>query len=226
MKHTHIEIYIIKANGDAQHQDESWDVGETADQSKACDDVGNSQTIIFHPLKCNPFQRNWIQASSDQNIRGRAEIISETMVQINAVKTPYKKILGELKDEYGNYLGAYITALDKFYQSIASITDTIGDYIGDDGSNIFGFIQCKFIGSNLKIILKYLKTALGKDIKTIGICLIVVGCSLALSISSTILLIVVINVALEENQITPDDGQIPEYKINNINPGTRVIQYQ
>ena len=148
------------------------------------------------------------------------------------VGTDYKNLLNDLKVGYSNYLGAYISALDKFGQTIASITDTIGEYIGD-GSNIFGFIKCNFIGTNLKIILKYLKTALGKNIKTVGICLTVVGCSLALSISSTILLIVIINIDLEENSKTPVDeqlqGQIPEYNINNhnnINPGTRVIQYQ
>ena len=49
-------------------------------------------------------------------------------------------------------------------------------------------------------MLKYLKTVLGKDIKTIGICLFVVGCSLALSISSTILLIVIINITIDNNK--------------------------
>ena len=222
----------IKANGGPQHQGESWDVGETADKSKACTDVGDSQTIIFHPLKCNPIQRIWIRDSTNQDIKGRAQIISDTITQINNEETNYEGILNDLKGKYSDYLGAYISALDKFGQTIASITDTIGEFIGD-GSNLFGFIQCNFIGTNLKIILKYLKTALGKNIKTIGICLTVVGCSLALSISSTILLIVIINIGLEEKSKTPLDGQklgqIPEYNINNynnINPETRVIQYQ
>ena len=57
----------------------------------------------------------------------------------------------------------------------------------------------KFIGTNLKIILKYLKHSLGGDFYTVGICLVVVGFSLILSISSTILLIVIINISLKEN---------------------------
>ena len=221
----------IKDNGGA-YQGESWEVGETADKTLTCSATGG--TLIFYPLTCKPIDRAWISATSTSDeIKGRAKILSDTIVQIiDTVKTPYKKILDDLKVEYTNYLGAYITALDKFGQTIASITNTIGEFIGD-GSNLFGFIQCNFIGTNLKIILKYLKTALGKNIKTIGICLTVVGCSLALSISSTILLIVIINIGLEEKNKTPLDdqrqGQIPEYNINNynnINPETRVIQYQ
>jgi hypothetical protein len=49
-------------------------------------------------------------------------------------------------------------------------------------------------------MLKYLKSALGGDVKTIGICLLVVGCSLALSISATILMIIIINLDVENNK--------------------------
>ena len=221
-----------KIKDNSGHQGESWSVGDEADKTLTCS--APDGTHIFYPFSCKPSDRAWISDSSTSNeIKGRAKIISDTIVQINNVKTPYKDKLDLLKGKYSDYLGAYISALDKFGRTIASITDTIGEFIGD-GSNIFGFIKCKFIGTNLKIILKYLKTALGKNIKTVGICLTVVGCSLALSISSTILLIVIINISLEDNSRTPVDekmqGQIPEYNINNnynnINPGTRVIQYQ
>ena len=47
---------------------------------------------------------------------------------------------------------------------------------------------------------KYLKYSLGQDLYTVGLCLIIVGCSLVLSVSSTILLIVIINISLAENQ--------------------------
>ena len=49
-------------------------------------------------------------------------------------------------------------------------------------------------------MLKYLRSALGGDVKTIGICLLVVGCSLALSISATILMIIIINLDVENNK--------------------------
>ena len=69
-------------------------------------------------------------------------------------------------------------------------------------------------------MLKYLKEAFGGDLYTIGICLILVGCSLALSISSTILLIVVINTDIDNNK---KKDNIPE---NPYNADVRVIQYK
>ena len=75
----------------------------------------------------------------------------------------------------------------------------------------------KFIGTNLKIILKYLKYSLGVDLYTVGVCLIVVGCSLALSISLTILLIVLINIELKKNQEMRRISQTPgvtEFRTN------------
>ena len=62
-------------------------------------------------------------------------------------------------------------------------------------------------------MLKYLKSALGGDVKTVGICLLVVGCSLALSISATILMIVIINVDIENNKKKTElKPRIVEYK--------------
>ena len=56
----------------------------------------------------------------------------------------------------------------------------------------------KMIGINLKIMLKYLKISLGKDLKTFGYLFIVLGFLSALSISITILLLVNINIVLKE----------------------------
>ena len=61
------------------------------------------------------------------------------------------------------------------------------------------FLNGKFIATNLKIILKYLKYSLGVDLYTVGVCLIVVGFSLALSVCSTIILIIIINIELKKN---------------------------
>ena len=90
----------------------------------------------------------------------------------------------------------YIDILDFFIRTIHKITDLIRPYIGN--GNAFDFLNGKFIGTNLKIILKYLNHSLGTDFFTVGILLCVVGCSLILSVSSTILLIVIINIGLAE----------------------------
>jgi len=55
------------------------------------------------------------------------------------------------------------------------------------------------------------------DLYTVGVCLCVVGCSLALSISSTILLIVLINIELKKNQEMKriaQTGGVTEFQTN------------
>ena len=86
--------------------------------------------------------------------------------------------------------------------------------------SFFAFLNGKFIGTNLKIILKYLKHSLGGDFFTVGICLVAVGFSLIISISSTILLIVIINISLKENMDA-------EKTLNNPNSAiSGISQYQ
>ena len=82
--------------------------------------------------------------------------------------------------------------------SSKSLTINIFDeYIGEKG-NMFDFINCKFIANNIQIILGNLKHTLGGNIYTVGICLLIAGCSMAFAISFTILLITIINAAVDE----------------------------
>ena len=193
-----------------EHHD-SWSV-ENGDKEKICNEGDTSQSysgdIIFHPQSCYPTYRDWIKnlGTTQPDITGRAKIIGDTLTFIkNAEKNSdnskdYLKIINDLKVNYEIYLDAYIVALDKFNSTINQITSQLNDYTGD--SSLFSFAKCSFIGTNLKIILKYLKESLGVDVYTIGVCLILVGCSLALSISFTILLIVIINADIDKNKET------------------------
>ena len=216
----------IQYTGDDGHKEESWKT-EDFEEDKVCGGNPDPQAsysgpIVFSPLKCNPLDRTWIlNKGAGNSIYDRAYLLSTTIDQINTHANLYKTILNDIKEKYSDYLFSYINALDVFGATIRRITGELREYIGE-GNNLFGFVNGKFIGTNLKIILKYLKSALGEDIKTIGICLLIVGCSLALSISSTILLIVVINADIDNNKQL-QNSQIPEYKLNSVG---RVIQYQ
>ena len=210
----------------------------------------DSPLTTFDPLKCDPRDRPWIrnldsdgtpnsidttnpsaiETNKKVNIKASAKILSDTLKFLKDAKTTtadpnpktnFLELLDELKDHYkDNYLHQYILTLDDFGEMINNIVGKLKEYTDKENGGVFGFINGKFIGTNLKIILKYLKSALGTDIKNIGICLLIVGCALALSISSTILLIVVINVDIDKNK---ENAQIPEYKVNSVG---RVIQYQ
>ena len=131
----------------------------------------------------------------------------------------FNESLGDLGNKYYAFLNQYIIALTEFNKTIDSITADLNKYTGDD-AGIFSLVNCNFVAKNIKVMLKYLKEALGGDVYTIGICLILVGCSLALSISFTILLIVVINADIDSNK---KKDNAPEYALNS---GGRVIQYR
>ena len=127
----------------------------------------------------------------------------------------FNSILEDLNGKYTIYLSKYVNILDFFSQTIHKFTNVIRPIIGD--GEAFSFLNGKFIGINIQIILKNLGNSLGGDFFTVGICLCVVGLSLILSISSTIILIVIINIGLKE--------AIEQNKMIN-NPGTAVSPFE
>jgi hypothetical protein len=199
---------------------EKW-VTTSTDTTNSCASGNNDDAFIHNDENileininvCKPSDRDWIKSLSsptptadtnNQYIVDAARIISDTLKFIDNAKKnsdsnkDYLKILNDLKDQYEAYLDSYIDALDFFNSTIKKVTGKLNEYASENEA--FSFIQCNFIGTNLRIILKYLKSALGKDIYTVGLCFLIVGCSLMLSISSTILLIVVINTGIDKNK--------------------------
>ena len=114
---------------------------------------------------------------------------------VKSFKTSTERILVG----YNNFLSAEDSALRVFETGIDNLLNVLNDYIGENGG-LFDFVNCKFIGHNIEVILKNLKNTLGIDINAVGICLIIAGCSMAISICFTILLIVIINVSVDENK--------------------------
>ena len=181
-----------KADGNVRWSTES---SSTQDCSQNLD----SETY-YHPKNCKPYNKIGGQSEEFQKYAEIFKDIEEKVTYANdeTKSDSVKKVIDELKANYITYLDGYSNILTQFQNIIHSITDLVREYSGE-GNNAFSFLNGKFIGTNLKIILKYLKYSLGVDISTVGICLILVGCSLILSISSTILLIVIINIQLKEN---------------------------
>ena len=88
---------------------------------------------------------------------------------------------------------------------------------------IFSFMDGKMIGINLKIMLKYIKTSLGKNLKNYGILFTILGFLSAISISLTIILSVIINIALEEKTIINNAVIQPVPNISDM--GAEVVVY-
>ena len=183
---------------------ETWNINcpseSVCGNGPADDDIHTGDTC-FHPKKCLPGNRDWIQSQTDpSNIKDRANIITEMSKIFN--NPQFKNIMTDLQTKYYEFLGSYVHALDFFNATIDRIAGPLNEYTNEDGE-MFSFINCKFIGTNLKILLKYLHEALGGNFYTIGVCLILVGFSMALSICFTIFLIVVINSSVDSNKKTP-----------------------
>jgi len=202
------------------------------DKQKICPS-GNSNDPTFttsgkfHPSTCKPRDRDWIQdlnpsegdTQKKKDIKNYADLISDVVDMIENLEDTdpgkFKKTMESLLESYQGYLSTYIRVLEKFNETINSITSILDEYIGGESGQTFAFLNGLFIGKNLKIILKYLKYSLGEDLYTVGLCLIIVGFSLIFSISSTILTIVIINVDIDLNKEIVKQEEIAEIDTEN-----------
>ena len=241
-----IDNHLIKAlnNSIGDKNNEKWNQYK-GDKNYICNEEdtgsgpsGSPTENLLHPWTCEPIYRGWIlngdNTDSQYNkIKNYAQITTDA---INILKyasnnktylenpsyESYFNIFDQLKLDYKEYLDTFIDVLDFFEGITNNIIDAIEDGIGNS-NDTFSFLNGKFIKTNLKIILKYLKYSLGKDIYTVGLCLIIVGFSLIFSISMTILLIVIINIELEKNKKSANDDEIEDFPVTN---DGRVVRYK
>ena len=234
-----IESMNAKITASYPNHPDSWN--RNGNNVQCPNTLPNGGKTELNPLTCNPYDK-YTGLDANDDIKKFAEVISESMKLGNYANDETKTktstsdspslicVLNDLKADYSEYLGSYKVVLEFVLSKIQGIMDIVRDYIQEGDS--FSFLNGSFIKINLKILLKYLKYSLGKDFYTVGVCLIVVGLSLILSISSTILLTVIINIDLKENMaannpVTPinevnvinaytpgGDVYIPEYQTN------------
>ena len=231
---------IIKKLNDSPGADEKWNLLE-GDKDKICikdqnDGFAKNSQNVLHPWTCEPYHRDWIEeGSGTTDITNYAKIATDIIDLLKYAKgeiepadnpnyKSYYDILDELKGKYEVYLNKYMDVLEFFDDVIDQITSALEEAIGSNGQHdTFSFLDGKFIRNDLKILLKYLQYSLGEDIYTVGLCLVIVGFSLILSVSSTILLLVIINISLESNKKFSQQTEIPEFPVNN---DGRIMQFK
>ena len=208
-------------NNYAKNKHEKWDFDcDSTSASQCTSTTPHDNEICYKPKDCLPSHRYYLSSSAaDEIIKAKVQIVSDmkTNVQNIANDSPdtnndnipdtinsFKDRLVVVKEKYYHFIDSYTTVLDIYIGKIREITSELNRYSGVGGET-FGFINCKFIGKNVKVILNYLKDALGKDLYTVGVCLVLSGCSIALSIISTILLIIIINTDIAQKKTKPDD---------------------
>ena len=231
---------IIKKLNDSPGADEKWNLLE-GDKDKICikdqnDGFAKNSQNVLHPWTCEPYHRDWIEEGlGNPDITNYAKIATDIIDLLKYAKgeiepadnpnyKSYYDILDELKGKYEVYLNKYMDVLEFFDDVIDQITSALEEAIGSNGQHdTFSFLDGKFIRNDLKILLKYLQYSLGEDIYTVGLCLVIVGFSLILSVSSTILLLVIINISLESNKKFSQQTEIPEFPVNN---DGRIMQFK
>ena len=98
-------------------------------------------------------------------------------------------ILKDLEKKYNNFIQTQIESLGIFSDKINGLADIFNRFAGEGSdTDIYSIINCKFIGRNVKIILKNLEESLGQSFYNVGLCLVISGISMLVSIAFTILL--------------------------------------
>ena len=234
-----LDEIIKKLNDSTTGADEKWNLLE-GDKDKICikdqnDGFAKNSQNVLHPWTCEPYHRDWIEGLGNTDITNYAKIATDIIDLLKYAKgeiepadnpnyKSYYDILDELKGKYEVYLNKYMDVLEFFDDVIDQITSALEEAIGSNGQHdTFSFLDGKFIRNDLKILLKYLQYSLGEDIYTVGLCLVIVGFSLILSVSSTILLLVIINKSLESNKKFSQQTEIPEFPVNN---DGRIMQFK
>lgn len=120
--------------------------------------------------------------------------------------TIMEKNLDKLDAQYQEILNLYLDTLITFDDYHKDLINTLNKYVGV-GNPSFSFLNCQFIGVNLKIILKNLSEALGNNFYTIGKIIIVESCFMISVIISAILEVIIINLASEKEKNTKSFGK-------------------
>ena len=219
--------FIQKINHEFQKEEKKYKWDFSNYNNGQCQSTENPNTI-FNIKTCKPITIiNELRLNND--LKKYAEILSDIetfLTNANEInysdsKKSFIEILNQLRDYYRDYLTHLDSTLETFDNAISNLMNSIRPLIGEAG-NFFSFLNGRFISTNIKIILIYLKNALGKDIYSIGVALCIVGCSLTLSISSTLILLAIINEELKqhiqkENTPNPSSTVIP-FGVNNATP--------
>ena len=210
-------ISKINVGFESENNHYKWDFGCTNNQ------CNGDRQIDFNPKSCPPYDIIKDLTLNDDNLKNYAIILQDADKFINNTYSPYEgsflKMLDNLRDKYKEYLSQINYVLIVLDDIIENLMGKISPFIGNQ-NNFFSFLNGHFIQINIKIILKYLKDAFGKNIFSIGLSLIIVGCALILSISSTLILLAIINLELNQHikmENTPGMSS-SEMKLNNVSP--------
>ena len=218
--------YLSNLNNDISSRKEIWSI--TCDSNEhSCNSIPSSthtDEYCIKPSTCTSQNADDWYTSASGTFKENVDIVSAFIDSINiASKTTtinldsntlentksIDNVLIILDDRYTKFLKSQTESLGVYNDTIAGFTDIFSKFSGDNG-DIFSIINGKFIGRNVKVILKYLEKSLGNNFSSVGISLITVGLSMCISIPFTILLNLII-----DSKNTPNVDGIQELNPKN-----------
>ena len=185
--------YVSELNGELSSHNEKWDTSCPNNFHSCQEGPVSSHTEQY----CITFSSCVGKNPSNWHTSDNSAIVSAFIDSIKLAKHPtseksVEKALSILNDKYTAYLTTQTGSLKVFNDTINKLTGIFTDFTGEN--DIYSILNCKFIGRNVKVILKYLDKALGTNFYTVGVCLLIAGISMCISISLTILLNIIINI--------------------------------
>ena len=206
---------LDELNGLGNEHKEKWLISSTSEKPCTFENsatASHPEEIEYHPSKCYPTNKFWVRGS---DVNAPLEAIKNLM-EIAGTDTTIgiKNIIETLGQEYkenSGFLEKEMLIIQEFITIIKEITDIVEEYSGKD-EEMFTFINCKFIKSDMQVLIANLKKALGDTMYTVGIYLLVAAFSLAFAISFTILLTIIINKEVEKNR----EEQMKETQANDV----------
>jgi len=176
---------------------EEWNI-KCSQNNHSCDEkVSHDNNYCIEVKSCssdNKISTVWYNGE-DATLKGHAEkidaIIDSIRYSNNGGVKSINKALELLDDKYEEFIKAENDNLDVYKNTIEQMTQIFEDVAG--GDKLLSILNCKFIGKNVRVMLRYLDKSLGKSFYNVGICLTVAGVAMFVSIAFTILLNIIIN---------------------------------
>ena len=143
----------------------------------------------------NKISSGWYNDENEDTIKLYAKIIDAIIDSIRYSNDDGNKsikiALNNLNGAYKSFIEAENNNLNVYKTTIEKLTNIFEDVAGE--GKLLSILNCKFIGKNVRVMLRYLDKSLGKSFYNVGICLTVAGVAMFVSIAFTILLNIIIN---------------------------------
>jgi hypothetical protein len=160
----------------------------------SCEDPQNGHTdyycIELKSCSSKSINNDWYTSADTTTIKSYAEIIDAFIDSIriskNGLDGSINKAIEQLDEKYKSFINAENNNINVYKNTIEKLTNIFEEVAG--GDKLLSILNCKFIGKNVRVMLRYLDKSLGKSFSNLGVCLAAAGVVMYISIAFTILL--------------------------------------